>query len=108
MPTKTIYGGTAITHFSQLRKAAIYLVKGQLVRYTGNNMRVGIFRRMRPIFKGHANAKGVKVGFTAKVTEISTVDNEGVRAYLGRRHNEPIGGANKTGICARVAALFKR
>lgn len=99
---------SAITHHSQLRKSAIYLVKGQLVRYTGNTRRVGIFRRERPIFKGHANANGDKVGFTAKVTEISKVDNDGVRAYLGRRNNEPIGGANKTGICARIAALFKR
>lgn len=101
---------SAITHHSQLRKSAIYLVKGQLVRYTGSTMRVGLFRRQRPIFRGHANASGNKVGFTAKVTEISKVDSDGVRAYLGRRSDEPIGGeqGNQTGFCARVRALFKR
>ena len=105
---KSVTGGKQISHFSQLRKSAIYLVKGKLCRYTGETRRVGIFRRERPIFRGHANAQGIKVGFTAKVTECSTVDADGVRAYLGRRPDEPIGSesGNETGFNARVRAML--
>jgi hypothetical protein len=102
---KTIYGGKAVSHFSQLRKGSIYLAKGVLARFTGDTKKVGLLRRERPVFSSHGKR------YTAKVTEISTVDGDGVRAYLGRREDEPLRGTNdrvQASLSAPMLAEFEK
>ncbi len=106
-----------ITHIKQLRKSSVYLADGRLARFTGEFRRCGLPRPAREdgklVFKRPLHAKFSAHGdnFMVRAAKIQKVDGDGVRAYLGRRPSEAIGGENKTGECERVqialAALGK-
>ncbi len=89
-----------------------------LARFTGEFRRCGIPRPAmedgKPVFKRPLHAKFYQHDeppFMVRASKIFKTDKDGVRAYLGRRHNEPIGGepGNAMGANARVQfALMKQ
>lgn len=106
-----------------LRNASIYLADGKLARYTGDTrtfelLRITVRGKMFALLKRLAGMKPASEErflfsahgkrFYAPISKVAKVDHDGVRAYLGRRPYEAIGGANKTGVCERVRALFAK
>lgn len=100
---KAIASVEPITHHSQLKKAAVYMANGRLARYTGRQKRCAPLFTLRPVFSAHGET------FTAKINTVQRIAKEGgrwegVRAYLGRHHNERLGGVNERVRAALMVA----
>lgn len=88
--------GDAITHPSQLKKAAVYFANGRLARYTGREKRCAPLFTLRPVFSAHGETFTAKISTVYKVAKGKGAEQwAGVRVYMGRNADEPLGGINE-------------